>query len=198
MGQALSVNKTADLKNPNSRSFKERINELNDIDKIEFKKNEKEKDSPFSRWSQFNLEKTKELMWLALKYPKAHAILYFLVDQMDQFNAVMCSYQVLQEVLEISKATVQRNIQVLKENGYIAILKSGTSNVYAINDAVYWKSWGKNLKYSKFPANVVLALSEQEKEYQLTLVDLDENVSNLEHERLKVVKTKDLISDDNI
>jgi len=124
------------------------------------------KQSPFSRWTQFNNEHTRELMWLAMKHPKAHAVLYFLVDQMDIYNAVMCSYKVLQEVLETSKATVQRNIQVLKDNGFIAILKSGTSNVYAINDSVYWKSWGNNKRYSKFPANVVLALSEQEALYQ--------------------------------
>jgi len=48
----------------------------------------------------------------------------------------------------------------------IAVLKSGTSNVYAINDSIAWNSWGTNVKYSKFPANVVLSIEEQEKSYQ--------------------------------
>jgi len=58
---------------------------------------------------------------------------------------------------------------LLKENGYIAILKSGTSNIYAINDSVYWKSWGNKKQYSKFPANILLALSEQEESLQTKL-----------------------------
>ena len=134
-----------------------------------------EKNTPFNRWTQFNNDHTREMMWLALKHPKAHAILYFLVDQMDQYNAVMCSYAVLQEMLDVSKETIRVNIKILKEHGYIAVLKSGSSNVYAINDCVFWKSWGNNKIYSKFPASVVLALSEQEQEYQLNFEDIGRN-----------------------
>lgn len=158
--------------NPNHITFEEREKDLEMQSKSEEERRKREKHSPFSRWYQFNLEHTKELMWLALKHSKAHAILYFLVDQMDEYNAVMCSYQVLQEILEVGQATIARNIKVLKDNGFISILKSGTSNVYAINDSVYWKSWGNNRKYSKFPANVVLALSEQDEVYQITFADL--------------------------
>ncbi|HEX3009595.1 MAG TPA: helix-turn-helix transcriptional regulator [Bacteroidales bacterium] len=150
----------------NVRTFEERQKELEQIDKQEEKRLKRERSSPFSRWSQFNLEHTKDMMMLALKYPKAHAILLFLVDQMDEYNAVVCSYQVLQEVLEIGQATVARSIKVLKDGGFISILKSGTSNIYAINDHVYWKSWGNNRQYSKFPATVVLSLSEQEEALQ--------------------------------
>ena len=162
----------------------ERLRQLEELDTMDADRRKRERQSPFSRWTQFNLEKTQKLMWLTLKYPKAHAILLFLVDQMDDYNAVMCSYQVLQEVLEVGQATIARSIKVLKENGYIAVLKSGTSNVYAINDKLYWKSWANNRRYSKFPANVVLALSEQEKNYQQAFNDV-------EADRLKVVTVTD-------
>jgi len=112
-------------------------------------------------------------MWLAIKHPKAHAILYFLIDQMDEYNAVMCSYKVLEEVIGVGQATIARNIKVLKEHGFIVALKSGSSNVYAINDTIYWKSWGNNRKYSKFPANVVLALSEQDENYKPSSGDFE-------------------------
>lgn len=124
------------------------------------------KNSPFKRWTQLNNEHTKELMQLALKYPKAHAILYFLVDQMDEYNAVICSIKVLEELLNVSRQTISKNIKILKEHGFIVILKSGASNVYVINDKVYWKSWGNNKKYSKFPANVILSFDEQEASYK--------------------------------
>lgn len=169
----ITVQEKRNILSNNSLTFNERAKELEAIEKTEKEALKRDKNSPFSRWTQYNNEHTKEMMWLALKHPKAHAILLFLVDQMDNFNAVMCSYQVLQEVLEVSSETIRKNIKVLKDNGYIAILKSGTSNVYAINDSVYWKSWGNRKKYSKFPANVVLTLSEQEKSYQLSLSDIE-------------------------
>jgi predicted transcriptional regulator len=180
----ISVSATRNVLNPNSTTFEERAKQLEEQDRLEAEARKRAKNSPFSRWTQFNNEHTKELMWLAIKAPKAHAILYFLVDQMDEYNAVMCSYKVLQEVLETSKATIQRNIQILKDKGYIAVLKSGTSNVYAINDSVYWKSWGNKKQYSKFPANVVLAMSEQDDDYQISFAEIGA-------ERHKEVKLKE-------
>ena len=156
----------------NIEGFEGRLNQLEQEEKKEQEKLKREKNSPFSRWTQYNNEHTKELMWLTLNHPKAHAILLFLVDQMDNYNAIMCSYQVLQEVLDVAKDTVRRNIKILKDNGFIAVLKSGASNVYAINDSIYWKSWGNRKQYSKFPANVVLALSEQDETYQVNFKDL--------------------------
>jgi hypothetical protein len=79
----------------------------------------------------------------------------------------MCSYKVLEETFEASNRTMTRAVSVLKESGFISILKSGSSNIYAVNDNLYWKSWGNNKKYSKFPANVILSLSEQEEQAKL-------------------------------
>ncbi len=85
---------------------------------------------------------------------------------MDNYNAVMCSYQVIQEVLEIGRTTASTAIKVLKDNGFIAVLKSGSSNIYAVNDSIYWKSWGSNIRYSKFPANIILTATEQDESYK--------------------------------
>jgi len=169
---SISVAEKANICIPGSMTFAEREEQLMAEDEAEKELHKRMKRSPFSRWTQFNNEHTKELMWLALKFPKAHAILYFLVDQMDEYNAVMCSYQVIQEVLGISRATASSAVRVLRENGFIAVLKSGTSNVYAINDSVYWKSWGNKKQYSKFPANVVLSLTEQEESLQAKVKSL--------------------------
>lgn len=168
----ITVSDKRDVLKPYSVSFDERALQLEKQAKAEEEARKREKNSPFTRWTQFNLEHTKELMWLALKHPKAHAILYFLVDQMDEYNAVMCSTNVLEEVLGISRQTISKNITLLKENGFIAVLKSGTSNVYTINDKVYWKTYGNKHQYSKFPANVVLSMSEQDEFTQMEFKDL--------------------------
>lgn len=168
----LTVSDKPNVLNPNSLSFDERAKQLEEQKKAETEARQREKKSPFSRWTQFNNEHTKELMMLAIKYPKAHAILYFLVDQMDNYNACICSATVMQEVLGVSRQTISKNIKTLKDLGFLAVLKSGNANVYTINDKVYWKSWGNNRQYSKFPANVVLAMSEQEEQYQISFKDL--------------------------
>ena len=182
--QTITVKDKSDILNTNNVTFNERNLQLEKQAKEEAEARKREKNSPFTRWTQFNLEHTKELMWLAIKHPKAHAILYFLVDQMDEYNAVMCSTKVLEEILGISRQTISKNITLLKENGFIAVLKSGTSNVYTINDKVYWKSWGNKKQYSKFPANVVLSMSEQEKSAQIEF-------KNLGFTKIKEVTMKD-------
>lgn len=48
------------------------------------------------------------------------------------------------------------------EKGFIYVYKSGVSNVYSVNPDLIWSSWGKNKDYAQFPANFVLASSEQE------------------------------------
>lgn len=142
-------------------SFEQRQKMIEQEMEAEKKRKKIEKQSPYTRWTQFNNDATSEMIALTKKNPPAMALLLFLVDQMDQYNAVVCSMQVLTEALGYSRRTLSNSVKFLKDNGFIAVFKSGTSNVYTINDKVWWKSWGNNLKYSKFPANVVLAHSEQ-------------------------------------
>jgi DNA-binding MarR family transcriptional regulator len=75
----------------------------------------------------------EKMIWLTMKHQKAQIILLFLLKEMDKNNAVTCSRQAIQEALGVGASTVTRNIKVLKDNGFIAISKSGTSNVYVVN-----------------------------------------------------------------
>lgn len=102
------------------------------------------------------------MQWLLDKNPKAFKILLFLLDHMDKYNAVMCSYTVIQEALGMGRTTASTAVKLLKEHGFIAVLKSGTSNVYVVNNDLAWNSWGNNVQYCEFPANVIISASEQE------------------------------------
>jgi len=164
----------------NQRSFEERRVEIAKMEEAEKRAKKMEKQSPYSNWYQFNRDHTKQMIWLTSNHPKAQAILLFLLDQMDDYNAVMCSYQVLQEALGFARATITRSIAVLKEKGFIAILKSGTSNVYVVNQNLAWSSWSTNKKYCKFPANVILSATEN-KEY----------LDKIEQVKFKTLSVKD-------
>ncbi len=164
--------------NPNEISFEEREKQLEKIEQAEQEERKKAKHSPFSNWTQFNNDATREMVALAKKNGVAMALLFFLVDQMDGRNAVVCSMTVLCEALGYSRRTIANCVKLLKDTGFIAVLKSGNTNVYTINDKVWWKSWGTNYKYSKFPANVVLSLTEQSNEPQ----------KRIKTENIKIVK----------
>jgi DNA-binding transcriptional ArsR family regulator len=155
-----------------------------------------EKSSLFKRWAQFNLEETRRMMELTLAAPKAAAILFFLIDQMDDYNAVVCSVQTIQELLDLSRSTVARNIKILKDGGYMTVLKTGNANVYCVNDTVFWKSWHKNRRYAKVQANVLLTSTEQEPNYQYTFADYEGDpefaarYDRIVSERLKIATVK--------
>ena len=73
---------------------------------------------------------------LPAKNPTAFQIFMFICEHMDGYNALMASYQVFMDYTGKSKDTIRKAIKYLYDNGYVDILKSGTSNVYIINQAI--------------------------------------------------------------
>jgi len=159
----ITVGHERNILNPNSRTFDEREKELEEIAQREAQARKRERNSPFKSFIQFNCEQTQNLIALARNYPNAHIVLLFLLGEMDMYNAVVCSYKVLQEALGMSRATVARAIKALKDTNFIAVYKSGTTSLYTVNKTVAWRSWGTNYKYAKFDAKVLISEAEQEK-----------------------------------
>ena len=126
------------------------------------------KKSPFTKWTQLNNDEEAQAAryWLMKQSSDAYCIMDFLASKMDNYNAVICSYKVLQEVFGYSQATIARAIKLLKEHKYIDVKKSGTSNIYMLNKHLYWNSWGTNYVYAEFDAKVIIAASEQDKDTQ--------------------------------
>lgn len=179
--QEFSVQEKMNPKDENSISFENRKRQIEEEQKLEEEYQQRQKNSPYQRWIQMNKDAWKAEDWLMGKSPIAYRILRFLMTNMDSYNAVMCSYQVMQEQFKVSKTTITRAIRLLKEKQYIDVYKSGTSNIYAINKQIAWNSWGNNFKYGKFGANIILSESEQEQQTQ----------KKIKAERHKEVKLKD-------
>ena len=91
---------------------------------------------------------------------QAFNLFMLLMKHMDGMNALTASYTVLTEILGISDSTLKRAIKYLKDNGYLCVLKSGTSNVYVINPDIAWTSYGYQKQYCKFQSNVLLSSTE--------------------------------------
>lgn len=90
----------------------------------------------------------------------AYKLFLLLCKHMDGTNALCVSRIALAELLGCTEKTVSRAVKYLKDNGWICVLKSGTSNVYIVNPNVAWTSYGNQKSYCKFQANVLLSSSE--------------------------------------
>ena len=150
---------------PNSVSFNARAKELKAEEEAQKKQQKEAKKSPFDNFTQLNLRNTEYLISLNKRNPNAMNILLFFMQHSNGMNKIICSQQVLMEYFDLSRSTISRCIADLKHHGFVYIAKSGTANIYILNDDLVWKSWGSNISYSEFPANVVLSMSEQ-KDYK--------------------------------
>ena len=83
---------------------------------------------------------------------------------MDNYNALICSYKVIQESLGISSASITRALKLLQEHNYLKIGKSGSTNIYMINKQLYWHSYGTNYTRAEFGAKIIISADEQDEE----------------------------------
>jgi len=98
------------------------------------------------------------------KNHKAMNLLMFLLEHMNNRNALIVSRDTLSEVLNVSKPTVDRRIKFLKDNMLISIARTGSSSVYYVNSVIAWKSSKDKRQYAQFTAEVFVSKSEQERQ----------------------------------
>lgn len=133
---------------------------------LERKSVEDAKKSPYRNFLQVNKDNYKAEAWLMRKSPIAYQILRFIVQNMDNFNALICSYKIIEETLQVSHSTVARAIKLLQEHKYLYVAKSGTTNIYMINKELYWHSYGTNYARAAFGAKIIISADEQDKVYR--------------------------------
>lgn len=147
-------------------------NRLNDIEQEKQRELEqKEKEKKNNNFVMLYRNHMPEMRWLMQKSGIASSILNFIMEHMDYQNALMCSYQVFIDYFDISKSTVTRAINLLKDNGFIDVLKSGTSNVYIVNYEIAWCSWENQKKYCKFEGNILISATENKDYHYKNQVD---------------------------
>ena len=157
-----------EVKVPSDISPVVRVADIKDREIADILEYNERKKSPYRKWVQMNndVEAQEARYWLMKQSPYAYCIMDFLASNMDKYNAVICSYKVMQERFGYSQATVKRAIQLLKQHKYIEVVRTGGANIYMINKHLYWNSWGTNYAYAEFDAKVIITASEQDKDSQ--------------------------------
>lgn len=106
-----------------------------------------------------------ELRWLMSNHGFANNLLFFILEHMDNRNALACSYTVFEDYFEKSRSTIYRSLKVLEENGFIDVLKMGTSNVYLVNENLAWTDKNTSKKYSKYDGKILVSKKDN-KDYE--------------------------------
>ncbi|NVK37489.1 MAG: replication/maintenance protein RepL [Gammaproteobacteria bacterium] len=119
------------------------------------------------RFKAFNDSSYSNVAKLAKDHYLANAIFHFLVENMDRTNALVVSYDVMQEHFGKTRRTLYNGIKYLRDNGYINIIKSGNMNVYCVNAQIVWNQSQNKIHTAKFNATVYVSNKEQIK-YDLT------------------------------
>lgn len=130
---------------------------------------EERKNPPFV---QLSIHKMPDLRLHMKANPTAVTVLLFLAEHMGQDNLVIAPQKVIEEELEMSRASVYRAIKYLSDQSLICVVKFGSTNGYAVNGSMFWKAWHGPDRYLVFEKVRALASREENKKTHARLKHL--------------------------
>ena len=100
---------------------------------------------------------------LALEAPMAHAVLYVLLERINERNALVVSNATLCKLTGKSRATITRALAELRTRNYIETLRAGNLTVIVVNQRVAWTTdTALRGKLAIFDARVIVSEDEQD------------------------------------
>lgn len=126
---------------------------------------EREENAKNHNFIQVYRDHMPELRWLMNNHAFATSILFFLLEHMDNRNALACPYAVFEDYFGKHKSTIYRNVRILEENGFVDVLKMGTSNLYVVNEDLAWTDKNTSKKFAKYDGKILVSKKEN-KDYE--------------------------------
>lgn len=123
------------------------------------------------RFAQLYFDSMDALAVVGHENGLAVGIFLFLARRMAHDNSIVVSREALAHFFGVHTNLISQAIKVLKERGFIEVKKNGKANVYHLNTAVVWKTYG-NLKHkASFNRTVYLDAT-----YKSRLKDVDKTL----------------------
>ena len=144
-----------------------KLQRLIELEEMYSSKEEQEDRKKNHNFIQLYRDNMPELRWLMSNHNFASSLLFFILEHMDNRNALACSYSVFEDYFGKSRSTVYRAIKLLEENGFLNLLKMGTSNVYVVNQDLAWSDSNDKKKFTKYDGKILVSKKEnKDYEYQ--------------------------------
>lgn len=99
---------------------------------------------------------------IAIQDGKALSVLMLITEHMDQTNSLIVSRETIGEILGMAIPTVDRKLKFLRDNNFLTVAKTGTSNVYMVNANIAWTTYGNQKDYAKFRTSILISRTEQD------------------------------------
>lgn len=115
-------------------------------------------------WVQTEREAHEAWAKLIRKSPKAAELMHLITARIGDNNAVVMSIPTIMKLMETSRPTVVRAINLLRGDRWIETVQvggSGTTNAYVVNDRVAWTGKRNGIRFSLFSAAVIATDDEQ-------------------------------------
>ena len=120
--------------------------------------------SPKGRWVQTEREAHEAWARLIRKSPKAAELMHLITARIGDNNAVVMSIPTIMKLMNTSRPTVIRAVNLLRADRWLETVQvggSGTTNAYVVNDRVAWTGPRDGIRFSLFSAAVIATDDEQ-------------------------------------
>jgi hypothetical protein len=115
-----------------------------------------------SNFVQLYIDKLDLIVQMTNENPNALKVFIWIIKHMDRRNALVVSQTALAEAFGVSDRWIRYSIAYLKEKKALSVLKSGSTNIYAVNAQIAWKATANGKKHALFDAAVYISSAEQE------------------------------------
>lgn len=115
------------------------------------------------KFVQLYVDKLDLIIEMTGENPTAVKVFVWLLQHMDKRNALVVSQEALAEAMGLHRTTIFRCTSYLREKKAVDIVKSGSTNIYAVNAQIAWKADANGKKYALFDAAVYISDAEQDK-----------------------------------
>jgi len=100
------------------------------------------------------------LAQIGSRSPSALSVLMFFFENMDNYNTIMVSQNVIADELEKSRQTISKAVKILEEEKVLGVGKVGQANAYIVNQYVAWQNGHKKRNTMNLRGNILLGESE--------------------------------------
>lgn len=102
-----------------------------------------------------------ETLKLSTESPAAFKTLMVMLSKMTTSNSLLISNATLGKVTDQSQSTIKRAIKILRDEGWIDVLRTGASNIYRVNSSMFWHETPHG-EMAEVSATVILDRAEQD------------------------------------